>query len=96
MISIGAPSEFNAANIPLDPGVYLFKDEHNEVLYVGKAKNLRFRIRSYFSSINQPINTQRLVSRIRNIDWIIVNSEVEALLLENKLVKQHKPKYNIG
>lgn len=95
MISIGAPSEFNAANIPLDPGVYLFKDEHNEVLYVGKAKNLRFRVRSYFSSINQPIKTQRLVSRIRNIDWIIVNSEVEALLLENKLVKQHKPKYNI-
>ncbi len=64
-------------------------------MYVGKAKNLRFRVRSYFSSINQPVKTQRLVTRIRNIDWIIVNNEVEALLLENKLVKQHKPKYNI-
>jgi excinuclease ABC subunit C len=67
-----------------------------EILYVGKAKSLRSRVKSYFSSSDQPAKTKQLVSRIRNIDWIVVNNEVEALLLENKLVKQHWPKYNVN
>jgi excinuclease ABC subunit C len=82
--------------IPPNPGVYLFKDEADDILYIGKAKNLRFRVRSYFSKTDKPAKTQNLISRIRLIDWIIVNNEVESLLLENKLVKQHSPRYNIN
>jgi len=96
MIQITAPSDFKSSNIPTNPGVYLYRDETGEILYVGKAKSLRSRVKSYFSASDQPIKTRQLVSRIRNIDWIVVNSEVEALLLENKLVKQHTPKYNIN
>src|SRR4030042_7117915 len=96
MIQITCPSDFKSSDIPTDPGVYLYRDEKGEILYVGKAKTLRSRVKSYFSACDQPIKTRQLVSRIRNIDWIIVNSEVEALLLENKLVKQHTPKYNIS
>lgn len=96
MIQITAPSDFKSSDIPTNPGVYLYHDEAGEILYVGKAKSLRSRVKSYFSSIDQPIKTRQLVSRIRAIDWIVVNSEVEALLLENKLVKQHIPKYNVN
>ena len=62
---------------------------------MGKAKNLRSRVKSYFSSTDLPAKTRQLVLHVRSIDWIVVNNEVEALLLENKLVKQHTPKYNI-
>jgi excinuclease ABC subunit C len=95
MITISDPSEFKSCEIPTNPGVYLYKDEKGEILYIGKAKSLRSRVKSYFSTTDKPAKTRQLVSRIQNIDWIIVNSEVEALLLENKLVKQHSPKYNI-
>lgn len=95
MISISCPSEFKSSEVPVDPGVYLFKDEKGEILYIGKAKNLRSRVRSYFSISIQTTKTQQLVSKIRTVDWIILHNEVEALLLENKLVKQHSPKYNI-
>ena len=95
MIKIADPSEFKSSDIPTDPGVYLYRDESGEILYVGKAKSLRSRVKSYFSSTDQPAKTRQLVLHIRSIDWIIVNNEVEALLLENKLVKQHTPKYNI-
>jgi excinuclease ABC subunit C len=95
MIKIACPQDFRSQDIPANPGVYLFKDEQKEILYIGKAKNLRSRVKSYFSNTDQPAKTRQLVSHIRNIDWIIVNNEVEALLLENKLVKQHTPKYNI-
>src|SRR5512136_3063785 len=91
-----SPSEFNSYEIPVDPGVYLFKDEKGDVLYIGKAKSLRSRVRSYFSNFDQTIKTKQLVDRIRSIDWIVVNNEVEALLLENKLVKQHAPRYNVN
>ena len=96
MIQITALSDFKSSDIPTNPGVYLYRDEAGEILYVGKAKSLRSRVKSYFSTSDQPIKTKQLVSRIRNIDWIVVNSEVEALLLENKLVKQHTPKYNVN
>ncbi len=96
MIHINDPSEFKSADMPANPGVYLFKDEEGEILYIGKAKSLRSRVKSYFANIDQPPKTRQLVSKIRNIDFILVNNEVEALLLENKLVKQHTPKYNIN
>jgi excinuclease ABC subunit C len=95
MIQIKAPSDFKSSDIPTHPGVYLYRDEAGEILYVGKAKNLRNRVKSYFSSIDQPAKTRQLLLHIRSIDWIVVNNEVEALLLENKLIKQHTPKYNI-
>jgi len=96
MIAIAAPSDFKSSAVPTDPGVYLFKDETGEILYIGKARNLRQRVQSYFSTNDKPPKTRKLITQIRNIDWIIVNNEVEALLLENKLVKQHTPKYNIN
>jgi excinuclease ABC subunit C len=95
MIQIKCSQDFRSQDIPTNPGVYLFKDEERKILYIGKAKSLRSRVKSYFSTTDQPAKTRQLVSRIRNIDWIIVNNEVEALLLENKLVKLHTPKYNI-
>jgi len=96
MIKIADPSEFKSGDIPTDPGVYLYRDEVGEILYVGKAKSLRSRVKSYFSSTTDlPAKTRQLVLHIKSIDWIVVNNEVEALLLENKLVKQHTPKYNI-
>jgi len=95
MIKITGPQDFKSKNIPTNPGVYLYRDEAGEILYVGKAKSLRSRVKSYFANIDQPLKTRQLVSRIRGIDWIVVNNEVEALLLENKLIKQHSPKYNI-
>ncbi|MGV8162449.1 MAG: excinuclease ABC subunit UvrC [Candidatus Nanoarchaeia archaeon] len=83
--------------IPLNPGVYLYKDETDNIIYIGKAKNLRNRVKNYFQNTNdQSAKTRVLVSRIKNIDFIIVNNEVEALLLENNLIKKHSPKYNIN
>jgi excinuclease ABC subunit C len=96
MIQIFGPTEFKSADVPTDPGVYLYRDEWGEILYIGKAKNLRNRVKSYFSPTDKPAKTMQLVSHIRSIDWFIVNNEVEALLLENKLIKQHTPKYNIN
>lgn len=96
MIKIMCPADFKSRDIPTDPGVYLYRDEAGEILYVGKAKNLRSRVKSYFSSNDHPAKTRQLVMRIRQIDYVIVNNEVEALLLENKLIKQHTPKYNVN
>ncbi len=95
MIKIAGPKDFKSSGIPTDPGVYLYRDEAGQILYVGKAKNLRSRVKSYFLNKDQPLKTQQLVLNVRSIDWIVVNNEVEALLLENKLIKQHTPKYNI-
>jgi excinuclease ABC subunit C len=83
-------------DFPKDPGVYLFKDESGKIIYVGKAKNLKNRVSSYFKNKNQSAKTTVLVSKIKSGDYIIVNNEVEALLLENKLIKEHSPKYNIS
>ena len=95
MIQLSSVSDFKSCEIPAVPGVYLFRDQKNRILYIGKAVNLRSRVRSYFSDSNQPVKTRQLVSKIRSIDWIVVNNETEALLLENRLVKQHSPKYNV-
>ena len=95
MIQLSSASDFKSCEIPAVPGVYLFKDQKNKILYIGKAVNLRSRVRSYFSDSDQPVKTRQLVSTICGIDWIVVNNETEALLLENRLVKQHSPKYNV-
>jgi excinuclease ABC subunit C len=82
--------------LPTKPGVYLMKDPDGQVLYVGKAVNLRARVRSYFHvSASHSPKIQRLVSCIHDIDFIITASELEALILESTLIKRHKPKYNV-
>jgi excinuclease ABC subunit C len=93
--SISTPFQFNSLDIPNQPGIYIFKDSNEKILYIGKAKNLRSRIRSYFSNSNQSKKTTQLVHHVQDIDWIVVDNEVEALLLENKMVKKYTPKYNV-
>jgi excinuclease ABC subunit C len=95
---IDAPSELRkqAAELPLLPGVYLYKDAHGTVIYVGKAKNLRSRVRSYFNDDRlADIKTGTLIGEARHIEIIQVDNEKEALALENNLIKQYKPRYNI-
>lgn len=83
-------------NLPDKPGVYLMKDKNNEIIYVGKAISLRKRVRQYFqSSKNNPPKVQAMVKHISEFEYIIVDNEVEALILEANLIKKHKPKYNI-
>ena len=78
------------------PGVYLFKDGAGEVLYVGKAKSLRARVRSYFRSGQvRSLKTQSLVRRIESVETIVVGSEAEALILEANLIKEHQPHFNV-
>ncbi|MFK8137143.1 MAG: excinuclease ABC subunit UvrC [Bdellovibrionales bacterium] len=85
-----------AAQFPIDPGVYLMKDKSDKIIYVGKAKNLKNRVRSYFNkSADHSSKTKLLVKNIDHIDNIITKSEAEAFLLEATLIKKHKPKYNI-
>ena len=85
-----------AASLPLLPGVYLYKDAHGTVIYVGKAKNLRARVRSYFSDDRlSDVKTGTLISDARDIEYILVDNNKEALALENNLIKQWKPRFNI-
>ena len=84
-----------AAFLPDNPGVYLWKDKDDEVIYVGKALNLRNRIKSYLSSTAKDPKTEQLVSHITDLDYIITNSEAEAFLLEATLIKRYQPKYNV-
>ena len=83
-----------AGSIPNRPGVYLFKDGHNRVVYVGKAKNLRSRLSNYFASDLHP-RTLAMVEAAEDVEWIVTESEVEALHLEVNLIKQHRPRYNV-
>jgi excinuclease ABC subunit C len=83
------------SKLPQNPGVYLFKDELKNIIYVGKAKNLKNRIKSYFLNNNLSSKTKVLMKNAKFLDFIISNNELEALLLENKLIKKYKPKYNI-
>ena len=84
-------------NIPTKPGVYEFKNDVGEIIYIGKAKNLRTRVRSYFQKNKyQTPKNQSMIKRITDLDWIVVSTEVEALLTEANLVKEHKPHYNIN
>jgi len=82
--------------LPDKPGCYLMKDENSRIIYVGKAINLRNRVRSYFHAAAQEHpKTRRLVRDIADIEWIVVGSELEALILEMTLIKRHKPRYNV-
>src|SRR6266404_2032034 len=84
------------AQLPLDPGVYLYKDAHETVIYVGKAKSLRARVRSYFNDERlADAKTGTLISEARDIDYILVDNNKEALALENNLIKQWQPRFNI-
>ena len=83
-----------AHTIPLSPGIYKYFDEKDELVYVGKAKSLRKRVSSYFSKTFTSYKTYELVQRIRRIEFTIVNSEQDAFLLENSLIKQFQPKFN--
>lgn len=81
--------------LPTDPGVYIMKDDSGHVIYVGKAKNLKNRVRQYFFNTVKTEKVMAMVSHIKDFDYIIVNSEIDALSLENNLIKKYKPKYNI-
>jgi excinuclease ABC subunit C len=85
-----------AASIPVQPGIYKYFDEKKVLLYVGKAKNLRKRVSSYFSKTFTTYKTHDLVQRIHQIEFTIVNSEQDAFLLENSLIKQFQPRFNIN
>jgi excinuclease ABC subunit C len=96
MIEVKKDEKFDSARIPTNPGIYIYKNENQEIIYIGKAKNLRSRVKSYFLTFSEhSVKTQVLVSKIRFVDFIIVNNEVEALILENNLIKKHSPRYNI-
>lgn len=82
--------------IPLQPGIYKYYDQDNTLLYVGKAKSLRKRVSSYFSKTFTTYKTHELVQRIHHIEFTIVTSEQDAFLLENSLIKQYQPRYNIN
>jgi excinuclease ABC subunit C len=85
------------ANLPTSPGVYLFKNRDGKVIYIGKARNLRHRVRTYFnSSRNLDPKTMRLVASVADLDLMITDSEVEALILEANLVKEYRPRYNVN
>jgi excinuclease ABC subunit C len=84
-------------NIPKNPGVYIFSDKSEKILYVGKAKILRNRIKSYFQKSNNPDpRIQTMVNKIADFEFIITDSDIEALILEANLIKKHKPRYNIN
>ncbi len=83
------------SNLPELPGCYQYLNENNVIIYVGKAKNLKRRVSSYFNKEQQSLKTKLLVSKIADIRYIVVNSETDALLLENNLIKKHKPHYNV-
>ena len=84
-------------HLPDRPGVYLFRNSGGDVLYVGKAKSLRNRVRSYFhTSASHNIRIQVMVSLVRDVSLIITDTEAEALILEEQLIKTHLPRYNVN
>jgi len=82
----------DAKKLPASPGVYLIKDKENSVIYVGKASSLRDRVSQYFRGQDSPKN-RMLVRNIEGIEYIITGNEVEALVLESNLIKEHTPRY---
>ena len=86
--------KLNTNEIPASPGVYIFKDKYDEPIYIGKAKNLRNRVVTYFNS-NSTWKVKRLVSEAKNISFVLSKNEANALLAEYSLIQEYKPKYNI-
>jgi len=83
-------------SIPLDPGCYIYRDNKGKVIYVGKAKSLKKRVRSYFQGRPMDPKTTLMVSEIASLDFFVTNTEIEAFVLENNLINKYKPKYNIN
>jgi excinuclease ABC subunit C len=83
-------------NLPAEPGIYIYKNSQGKIIYIGKARSLRSRVRSYFQE-SRPLDvkTQHLVSEVADLEYIVTDNEVEALILESSLVKKHQPRYNI-
>ena len=84
-----------ANSLPQTPGVYIMKDASGGVIYVGKSKKLKNRVTSYFTGNNHTPKTAKMVSLVEDFDYILCKTEIEALTLENVLIKKHMPKYNI-
>ena len=84
-----------ANSLPLSPGVYIMKDKGGSIIYVGKSKKLKNRVTSYFVATDKTFKTARMVSLVEDFDYIVCSTEIEALTLENVLIKKHSPKYNI-
>ncbi|OGB89876.1 hypothetical protein A2625_05460 [candidate division WOR-1 bacterium RIFCSPHIGHO2_01_FULL_53_15] len=90
-----SPLKEKLASLPAKPGVYLFKDKKGVIIYVGKAKSLRQRVASYFKP-RPELKTSILIERLHDIDYIVTGTELDALLLEDDLIKKYKPKYNVA
>ncbi|MDE1726660.1 MAG: excinuclease ABC subunit UvrC [Thaumarchaeota archaeon] len=86
--------DISTVNIPPHSGIYIMKDDNSNILYIGKAKNLKNRVRSYFVK-NQNYKTQKLVEKIRDIEFVLTDNEEEAFLLESNMIKRYRPPYNI-
>ena len=89
------PITIQYKTLPTSPGVYQYIDKNNTVIYIGKAKNLKRRVTSYFSKVHENVKTRILVKKIHRMEHIVVPTEVDALLLENNLIKKYRPRYNI-
>ena len=92
---MSTPLELQVKTLPNEPGVYQYFDKNEVIIYIGKAKNLKKRVSSYFSKTHENGKTKVLVTKIVSIKHIVVETETDALLLENNLIKKHKPRYNI-
>jgi len=86
--------DVSTLSIPPQSGVYIMKNSHGDILYIGKAKNLKNRVKSYFLR-NQNYKTQKLVEKISDIEFVITDNEEEAFLLESNMIKRYRPPYNI-
>ncbi|MBO4217384.1 MAG: excinuclease ABC subunit UvrC [Clostridia bacterium] len=84
-----------AATLPLSPGVYIMKDETGKVIYVGKSRSLKNRVSQYWNVSDKGVKTDRMTSAIRDFEYIVCSTEIEALSLENSLIKKYRPRYNI-
>ena len=91
----GSGLDSRLASLPTQPGVYLLKDRHGRVIYVGKAKSLRARVRSYLRGGDERSQIRFLMRRVADVETLITANDKEAFILENNLIKQYKPRYNI-
>ncbi len=95
MVKTTPEIEEKTKHLPTQPGVYIWKDKSDTIIYVGKAVDLSLRIKSYLNNVPKDPKTEQLVKHIADLEYIIVNSENEAFILESDLIKEHRPKYNI-